>query len=95
VGSAFLVKDEKPGIARIRLVIVDPSARGLGLGRKLTQECIKFARSAGYKGITLWTHSVLTAAREIYRKAGFTLTTAEPKKSWGKDVVSEIWDMKI
>lgn len=95
VGSAFLVKDAKPGIARIRLVIVDPSARGLGLGRKLTHECIKFARKAGYKGITLWTHSVLVAAREIYRKAGFTLTSSEAKVSWGQDVVSEIWDMKL
>lgn len=95
VGSAFLAKDAKPGIARIRLVLVDPSARGLGLGRKLTHECIKFARKAGYKGITLWTHSVLVAARDIYRKAGFTLTSAEPKKSWGQDVVSEIWDMKL
>lgn len=95
VGSAFLVKDAKPGIARIRLVLVDPSARGLGLGRRLTQECIRFARKAGYKGITLWTHSVLVAAREIYRKAGFTLSASEAKKSWGQDVVSEIWDMKL
>lgn len=95
VGSAFLVKDAKPGIARIRLVLVDPSARGLGLGRKLTHECIKFARKAGYKGVTLWTHSVLIAAREIYSRAGFTLTSAESKKSWGQDVVSEIWDMKL
>jgi len=95
VGSAFLAKDAKPGIARIRLVLVDPSARGLGLGRKLTHECIKFARKAGYKGITLWTHSVLVAARDIYSKAGFTLTSSEPKKSWGQDVVSEIWDMKL
>lgn len=95
VGSAFLVKDAKPGIARIRLVLVDPSARGLGLGRKLTHECVKFARKAGYKGITLWTHGVLVAARDIYRKAGFTLTSSESKKSWGQDVVSEMWDMQL
>lgn len=95
VGSAILVKDGKPGIARIRLVIVDPSARGLGLGKRLTHECIKFARKAGYKGITLWTHSVLTAARHVYAQAGFTLTSSETKTSWGKEVVSEIWDMKL
>lgn len=95
VGCAMLVKDEKPGIARIRLVLVDPSARGLGLGHRLTQECTRFARKAGYKGITLWTHSVLTAARHVYKQAGFTLTSSEKRKSWGKDVVSEIWDLTL
>lgn len=95
VGCVMLVKDEKPGIARIRLLIVDPSARGLGLGKRLTAECIRFARKSGYRGITLWTHSVLTAARAVYEKAGFTLTSSEKRHTWGKDVVAEFWDMKL
>jgi RimJ/RimL family protein N-acetyltransferase len=58
-------------------------------------ECVKFARAAGYKRITLWTHSVLTAARRCYEKAGFTLTSSEKKHSWGKDVVAEYWDLEL
>lgn len=95
VGSVMLVKDDEPGTARIRLLIVDPKARGLGLGTRLTDECVKFARAAGYKKITLWTHSVLTAARHCYEKAGFTLTSSEKRRSWGQDVVAEFWDMKL
>jgi DNA-binding MarR family transcriptional regulator/GNAT superfamily N-acetyltransferase len=95
VGCIMLVKDDKPGIARIRLLLVDPAGRGLGLGKRLTQECIAFARKAGYRGVTLWTHSILTAARKIYQNAGFTLTRTEKHKSWGKPVVSEHWDLKF
>ncbi|HZL31987.1 MAG TPA: helix-turn-helix domain-containing GNAT family N-acetyltransferase [Pseudolabrys sp.] len=95
VGSVMLVKDDKPGTARIRLLIVDPKARGLGLGQRLTDECVKFAREAGYKKITLWTHSILTAARRCYEKAGFTVTSSEKRHSWGKDVVAEFWDMEL
>lgn len=95
VGSVMLVKDDKPGVARIRLLLVDPKARGLGLGQRLTDECVKFARQAGYKKITLWTHSVLKAARHCYEKAGFTLTSSEPRHTWGKDVVAEFWDMTL
>ena len=69
VGTVMLVND-KANVARIRLLLVDPKARGLGLGAHLTDECIRFARRAGYRKITLWTHSVLTAARHIYQKAG-------------------------
>jgi DNA-binding MarR family transcriptional regulator/GNAT superfamily N-acetyltransferase len=94
VGSVFLVKDTDE-IARLRLLLVDPVARGRGLGTRLTDECIRFAKACGYRGITLWTHSVLTPARHIYAKAGFTLTSSEKKKSFGKDVVSEIWDLKL
>jgi GNAT superfamily N-acetyltransferase len=79
----------------VRLLLVDPVARGRGLGTRLTDECIRFAKACGYRGITLWTHSVLTPARHIYAKAGFTLTSSEKKKSFGKDVVSEIWDLKL
>jgi DNA-binding MarR family transcriptional regulator/GNAT superfamily N-acetyltransferase len=94
VGCVFLAEEEAK-VARIRLLLVDPKARGLGLGARLTDECIRFARAAGYKKITLWTHSVLTAARHIYQKAGFTLTRSEKHKSWGRAVVSEYWDLEL
>ena len=94
VATVMLVKD-KPGVARLRLLLVDPKARGLGLGARLVDECIRFARRAGYKEITLWTHSVLTAARHIYEMAGFKLMRSEPHKSWGRPVVSEHWDLQL
>jgi DNA-binding MarR family transcriptional regulator/GNAT superfamily N-acetyltransferase len=94
VGTVMLVKD-KPGVARIRLLLVNPKARGLKLGQRLVDECVRFARAAGYKKITLWTHSVLTAARHIYEKAGFRLTGTEKHKSWGRAVTSEFWDLEF
>jgi DNA-binding MarR family transcriptional regulator/GNAT superfamily N-acetyltransferase len=94
VGSIMLAK-ETDSVARIRLLLVDPKARGLGLGARLTDECIRFARRRGYKKITLWTHRVLTAARHIYQKAGFTLMRSEQHRSWGKPVVSEHWDLDL
>ncbi len=95
VGCVMLVKDKKPGVARIRLLLVDPKARGVGLGHRLIEECIKFARKVGYRKVTLWTHSILKAARHVYEKAGFTLTGSEPHKSWGKPVVSEYYDLTL
>ncbi len=95
VGCVMLVKDEAPGVARIRLLLVDPKARGLHLGTRLVDECVQFARAAGYQKMTLWTHSVLTAARHVYEKAGFTLTSSEKKHNWGEDVVAEYWDMDL
>ena len=94
VGTVMLVK-ESANVARLRLLLVDPKARGLGLGVRLTDEAIQFARGAGYERITLWTHSVLTAARHIYRKAGFKLTRTEKHQSWGQPVVSEHWDLSL
>ncbi len=94
VGCVMLVKDPD-NVARIRLLLVDPKARGLGLGHRLVDECVKFARAADYKNITLWTHSILTAARHVYGKAGFSLTSSEPRHTWGKDVVAEFWDMEL
>jgi len=88
------VKD-KPGVARLRLLLVDPKGRGLGLGTKLVDECVRFARKAGYRKITLWTHGVLTAARHVYEKAGFKLTSSEKRRSWSKDVVAEYWDLNL
>jgi DNA-binding MarR family transcriptional regulator/ribosomal protein S18 acetylase RimI-like enzyme len=94
VGSIMLAK-EPDTVARIRLLLVDPKARGLGLGAQLTHECIGFARSVGYRKITLWTHSILTAARHIYQKAGFQLMRSEEHDSWGKPVTSEHWDLEL
>jgi len=94
VGCVLLAKD-KPGVARLRLLLVEPPARGLGLGTRLTDECVRFARACGYRKMTLWTHSVLTDARAIYARAGFTLTSSEPKQSFGQDVVSEHWDLTL
>ncbi|MEJ2375652.1 MAG: helix-turn-helix domain-containing GNAT family N-acetyltransferase [Pseudolabrys sp.] len=95
VGCVMLVKDTQPGVARVRLLLVDPKARGLKVGTRLVDECVRFARAAGYKRMTLWTHRVLTAARHVYEKAGFTLTASEPRHSWGKDVVAEYWDLDL
>jgi GNAT superfamily N-acetyltransferase len=90
----FLAKDSAT-VARLRLLLVDPKARGLGLGARLVDECIRFARRAGYTKMTLWTHSVLTAARHIYQKAGFELTRTERHQSWARPVVSEHWDLQL
>ena len=94
VGCIMLVKDS-PDVARIRLLLVDPKARGLRVGARLVDECVSFAREAGYGKVTLWTHSVLTAARHVYEKAGFTLTASEKRHTWGKDVVAEFWDLTL
>lgn len=94
VGCVMLVK-ESDTTARLRLLLVDPKARGLGLGARLVDECVRFAREAGYKSITLWTHSVLLGARHIYEKAGFRLTSSEPRQTWGQDVVAEFWDLEL
>jgi len=94
VGCVFLAKDSAK-VARIRLLLVDPKARGLGVGVRLADECIRFARRAGYKKITLWTHSNLSAARHIYQKAGFRLMRTERHRSWGTQVVSEHWDLEL
>jgi len=94
VGAVMLANDGD-GVARLRLLLVEPKARGLGIGARLVDEAIRFARGAGYRKITLWTHSVLTAARHIYQKAGFMLTRSEKHQSWGQPVVSEHWDLEL
>ena len=94
VGTVMMVKDSDD-VARLRLLLVDPKGRGLGLGTRLVDESIKFAREAGYKKVTLWTHSVLTGARKIYQNAGFTLTSSEKRHTWSQDVVAEFWDMEL
>jgi DNA-binding MarR family transcriptional regulator/GNAT superfamily N-acetyltransferase len=94
VGSVFLVKHSKAA-AKLRLLLVEPTARGLGIGKRLVDECVRFARQAGYKKITLWTQSSLHAARGIYEKAGFRLVEQKPHHSWGHDLVAEIWDLVL
>lgn len=94
LGFVFLVK-KSARIAKLRMLIVEPSARGRGLGKRLVDECICFAREAGYRRITLWTQSNLIAARSIYEKAGFRLVHQERKISFGQDLVSETWELKL
>jgi GNAT superfamily N-acetyltransferase len=95
VGSVFLVK-KSASVAKLRLLLVERSARGLGLGKRLVSECVRFARRAGYKKIKLWTQSELGAARAIYQKAGFKLVGEEKHSSWSrKDLVAETWELKL
>jgi DNA-binding MarR family transcriptional regulator/GNAT superfamily N-acetyltransferase len=94
VGSVFLVK-ESDEVARLRLLIVEPQARGLRVGRRLVDECIRFARHAGYRKITLWTHSILTAARRIYAATGFEMTATEDHDDFGPMLTGETWTLQL
>ena len=94
VGSVFVVAKNND-VAKLRLLIVDPRARGLKLGKRLVEECLRFAKAAGYSSMTLWTQSNLTAARAIYQRAGFTLTAREPHRSFGVDLIGETWDIAL
>jgi DNA-binding MarR family transcriptional regulator/GNAT superfamily N-acetyltransferase len=94
VGSVMLVK-KSDRVAKLRLLLVEPSARGLGIGGRLVEECVRFARQAGYRKITLWTQSILDAARATYRKNGFHVVKRERRASFGHKLVSETWELSL
>ena len=95
-GHIMLVRHpQQPATAKLRLLYVDPAARGRGLGEKLVTECLTFARAARYRKITLWTQSILSAAHRIYQKAGFHLVSEEPHHSFGKDLIGQTWEMDL
>jgi N-acetylglutamate synthase-like GNAT family acetyltransferase len=94
VGCIMLVRHSRT-IAKLRLLIVDGSERGQGLGRRLVDDCLAFARNAGYRKVTLWTQSILTAARKIYESTGFERVESKPHTSFGAKLVGETWELEL
>ena len=94
VGSVFLVR-HTDDVAKLRLLLVDPAGRGQRLGQRLVAECLSFAQACGYRKITLWTQSILVAARKIYQDAGFVLVATEPHRSFGQSLIGETWELSL
>ena len=94
VGAVFVAKGSEE-VAKLRLLHVEQEARGLGIGKRLVEECVRFARQAGYQTMTLWTQSILSAARRIYEQAGFRVVQEEQHRSFGKDLTAETWELNL
>lgn len=95
VGSAFVVRSGRPAVAKLRLVYVEPKLRGSGVGQRLIEECMAFARAAGNTRMTLWTNDPLVAARRLYQRLGFEMIASEPVAAFGKDMMSETWERNL
>ncbi|MFC8092337.1 GNAT family N-acetyltransferase [Streptomyces sp. NPDC057301] len=95
VGCVMLVRDEAPATARLRLLLVEPDARGLGIGDRLVSAVVDFARGVGYRDLVLWTNDVLAAARRIYQRHGFVLSAETPHRSFGKDLTGQDWRLDL
>ena len=95
VGCVFLVAGERAGAAKLRILLVTPGARGLGVGTRLVEECLDFARAVGYDRVDLWTNDVLVSARRIYQAFGFTLAAEEAHHSFGHDLVGQTWTLDL
>lgn len=94
-GCVMLVADDQPGTAKLRVLLVTPNARGLGMGTRLVEEALDFARAAGYRRVTLWTTDNLASARRIYQHFGFTLTDEKPHRGFGHDLVGQTWSLDL